>query len=78
MASSEPLGMKRWRWKKKTEPFKRDLEDSSLKGQENGRCDLIHRPDGNLASPNSSSPAQISVSQLLLTFYIQILHTRAT
>lgn len=47
----------------------RDLEDSSLKGQEKDGYELIHRPVGNLAFHNSSSPAQISVSQLL-TFYI--------
>lgn len=70
--------MKCWR---KSSPLNfegaRDLEDSSLKGQENDRYELIHSPDGNLASPNSSSPAQISVSQLRLTFYIYMLHTGA-
>lgn len=55
----------------------RDLDDSSLKGKENDRYELIQGPDSNLASPNSSSPPQISVSQLVVIFNIQMPHTRA-
>lgn len=48
MASSVPLE----EMERKSSPLNfegaRDLEDSSLKGHENDRYELIHRPSGNL------------------------------